>query len=158
MINRRLSTIGASAVIVIGGAGSWLGFGHDWWERHQLRAQLTAAPVPANWVATATLQGRGDGPEGDDHRPWRVRQYRSSESRSTALNEVGAFLSRWHCSPAHTDSFASEDSIQTSCGGYAVTASVAVDNVITTTSGYLTTTTAPPGGVALTLWIGHSGI
>lgn len=157
MINRRSSRIAASAVIVIGGTGSWLGFGHDWWDRHQLRAHLAAAPVPAGWVATATLQGRGDGPEGDDHLPWVVRQYRSSQFRSTALAEVGAFLSRWHCSAPHTDSFAREDSIQATCGGYAVTVSVAVDDVITTTSSHLTTTTAPPGGVALTVWIGDSG-
>jgi hypothetical protein len=158
MINRRVSAIAASAVIVVGATGSWLGFGHDWWDRHQLRAHLAAAPVPDSWVATATLQGRGDAPEGDDHSPWLVRQYRSFESRATVDAEVGTFLSRWHCSVAHTDSLASEDSTQTYCGGDAVTVSVAVDYVGTTTDGHLTTTTAAPAGVALTVWIGHSGL
>ena len=50
MINRRVSAIAASTVAV-GSNGSWLGFGHDWWARHELRAHLNAAPAPDSWVA-----------------------------------------------------------------------------------------------------------
>src|SRR4051794_16255819 len=128
-----------------------------WWDRHRLNDRLNAAPVPTDWAVAKTVQGSGDAPLGDDTRPWVIRQYRVNQPRAAVVSQATNFLTRWGCSSPLRDDRVSEVLLQTSCRGTDVALFVASDFVYTTAGGHGARTDAPPGGAAVSLWLGHQG-